>query len=673
MNSTRRTRLHGIPTLVGSLAIAAVAAMAAGSAFARAGGGGNYGGGGGGGGFGGGFGGGGGGGGGDGGGELLWLLVRLCIEAPLIGIPLTVAIVAFLLYSAKHKAERVRDNSVIRRGGAAMSAREGARAESAIRREDPEFDPSEFNRRVEAGFRKLQEAWCAQDLSTVRAFVGDGIHERFSLQIREQIDLGYRVRMRNLRVIEVRASNAVVDDRFDALSVAIRASGDFRRVAREPGHPFPAKPPETGPFVEIWTFLRRHGARTRRGRRGLLEGACPNCGDSIAMNQSAKCASCGSTLRSGEHDWVLSEITQSSEWRAELPSAIAGLAALRERDPDLAVQHLEDRASVIFWRMAMADRLGDSKPIRKCASPAFCESLDAETAPRNGVRRYVGERGVGSVETLAFVAAGRPAGGTPTEFDRALVEVRWAGRLFETKGDRRKPLDGQARLYRTLFVLGRLPGVRSRAEAALNSAQCPSCGAPETDAASHACEYCGATLDDGSADWILLSAPEMRSAAALEALRDARTGAGSPDARDSAPDAASAEGSVPPDAALLAWMLRVALTDRVFDDKERKIATRTAARHGVRRDTLEAMIDAARAGALDAPEPENAEQAMRWLAAMADAALADGEADRAERTLMKQVAASMEWGDYDIDLLLKQRRGHLLREAREELLRAKRN
>ena len=118
---------------------------------------------------------------------------------------------------------------------------------------------------------------------------------------------------------------------------------------------------------------------------------CPNCGAEVEINQTAKCTSCDSLLRSGQHDWVLCEITQACEWKVAEEREIPGVAAYREdHDPGFNFQHLEDRASVVFWRRAMADRTGDAASLAKMATAEFCDNYAERLKPQSGDRSVVG-------------------------------------------------------------------------------------------------------------------------------------------------------------------------------------------------------------------------------------------------------------------------------------------
>ena len=46
--------------------------------------------------------------------------------------------------------------------------------------------------------------------------------------------------------------------------------------------------------------------------------------------------------------------------------------------------------------------------------------------------------------------------------------------------------------------------LRTSVDTSLSAANCPGCGAPESESTANACEFCGTVLNDGSADWMLL-------------------------------------------------------------------------------------------------------------------------------------------------------------------------
>ena len=280
------------------------------------------------------------------------------------------------------------------------------------------------------------------------------------------------------------------------------------------------------PFTEYWSFLRRRS--TIPGKPGLMEGHCPNCGAPIEMNESANCTNCHALLRSGQYDWVLSEITQQSEWQTAggLHRDPSAFDAIRQRDPGFNIQALEDRASVIFWRRAEAWRLGKVAPLQKAALPAFtADFAQSLLPPTNGARA--------NTSPSAPWARSEPSALSP----RTMIKPATAP-CFGSYGLRRRwlirpdgkpaPVSGEFLTFRTLMVLFRKPGVKTDASLAVSSAHCPNCGAPETDSASNACEFCGTVLNDGSVSWVLMSTYSQASGEGQQILQQLAMTAASP-------------------------------------------------------------------------------------------------------------------------------------------------
>lgn len=142
--------------------------------------------------------GGGGGGGGDGIVWVLFQLLRLAFVYPLIGVPLLilagiVAVIGTQRGWWKHQEHVIRRDAPLRR------AQSSHQAAHTLQHSDTGFDEGRFLSRVARAFERAQSAWCAQELEPLRPFVSDGVFERFSLQIEEQIADGWRQSMSTLR------------------------------------------------------------------------------------------------------------------------------------------------------------------------------------------------------------------------------------------------------------------------------------------------------------------------------------------------------------------------------------------------------------------------------------------------------------------------------------------
>ncbi|HEX8524873.1 MAG TPA: TIM44-like domain-containing protein [Tepidisphaeraceae bacterium] len=550
-------------------------------------------------------------------------------------------VVLIIVAIAIHNARQQQQVSTIRRGAVLMDRGRKEEAERELSARDPAFDPARFYGRVRDAFLKIQRAWCGHDLTSVRAFLSDGVIERFTLQIAEQRALGVRDEMSDIHVRNLGLDQVTAGDVFEAVTLRIDAWAVDYEVSLVTGA-FISGSREPQPFSEYWTFVRRRGAASITGN-GLIEGNCPNCASAIEMNENANCAHCGALLKSGQHDWVLVEITQESEYRRRDARDVQGLAEMREVDPELTLEELEDRASVLFWRRIEAQRVGDVRPLRKVALDQYCERFKDEIQPNaaQGARHWLGECGVGSVETLALTRG--------DEHDRALVEVRWSGSRFLQRPGEAPRQQGQTPVMRSVFVLARKSGVKSSADRGITSAHCPSCGAPATSAASSACDFCATVLNDGSVNWVLEDVMQPGSAR----LRELGYGDGK---------------TTPPSASgLIAWMVHVASCDRQIDPRERQMILKAGERRKVDRATVIAMLDAAGNGGFEPPQPANREEARQWLQEMAGMALADGKISPEESYLLRETAKRVGYVEADIKMMLARKRQEVLEQARARL------
>lgn len=616
-----------------------LALLAAGSAeaFARAGGGEGFAGGGGGD-FGGGS------GGGDGGDVyLLYLLLNLCFRYPAVGIPLLI-LVAVFYFKFGGTVQARRQGGVIRRGREVQTATAIEQAFAGIRARDASFTPEHLLSRLKKAFFVVQEDWSRQALRAARAFMSDGMVERFELQFMEQRERGIRNEMRDVQVQSIAVAQAECDALFDTVTVKITASAvdltvDLKTGARISGGP------AAQPFTEFWSFVRRPTAQTQE-RDGLMEGNCPNCGALLVLNESARCSACGAVVRSGEYDWILTEITQACEWVAAEPAAVPGVEALRAEDPALCVQHLEDRASVMFWRYAMALRQGRTDPIRKMAVESFCDEWRTRCEPNaEGRRRFFGECAVGAVETEGILHG--------ADYDRAVMGVRWSGASYSVKAGEPPRREAEAHVIYDLFVMIRKHGVKTDASLTLSSAHCPSCGAAVRDETANACAYCGSVLNDGSADWVLENILKVYTPEA-QALREQLR----------ATDPAMLQRRSMSSMEQAGWMVQVMLADGEISDREMDTLLHFAERRQIPRPRIDALITAMRAGQLSAPAPSTQEEANEWLDSMAEMVLADGTISPKEKEAMVNMARRLHFRDADIQQIINRKRTQLYQQGK---------
>jgi uncharacterized tellurite resistance protein B-like protein/predicted Zn-ribbon and HTH transcriptional regulator len=496
---------------------------------------------------------------------------------------------------------------------------------------DPQFDESAFCRRVATAFFKIQDAWCAQDLKDARLFVSDGVAERYSLQFAEQRDENYRDQIESIGIDDLQIVDVDSSGIFDEISVRINSHAMRSRHSLCDGGRIGGSV-SVERMVEIWSFLRLRGAVTDRGKPGLIEGNCPDCGAALSMNQTAQCPYCRSLLRNGQFDWVLCEVTQFSQWERTSDESVPGLEQLRERDAGFSRQALEDRASVIFWRRVRADRMGKIDPLRKVASDSFCDGY-ASTLKRP--REYAGDCALGGVKMMRFIAACEGE-----VMDRIVASIRWSGKVMTVGIDGQRM--GCGELFQTnVIVLGRQAGARTDVNRSVTSAHCPNCGAAESQSDASACPACGAVLNGGQDDWMLLDWRRFSDPATLSLLNPAGAGG-------------LAERAPAYTAGLLAWAVKMAAADGKVDAKERALLDRFAAHDGCGAGEVDRMIAAALSGHLVGPEPADATEARDWLSAIVRVAKSDGRVDDEEMSLLKWLGRKANLSEKDIDALVEQ-------------------
>jgi predicted lipid-binding transport protein (Tim44 family) len=526
---------------------------------------------------------------------------------------LLITMIGFAIWISRQKrmadAARIAQNKAISK-----------RAAATLSESDPGFDLNRFLRRVSRAFLGIQDAWSDQDLTTVRSFLSDGLHERFMIQIREQQALGYRNLMSGVEVLEARVLEANRSAHFETVAVEIKARATDYRVDRETGKEL-AGTRRLETFREVWEFLRASGATTADSG-GLFEGRCPNCAAPVAPERAWQCSSCASELSTAPPDWVLVEITQRSEWSDSSVEEIEGFEAFVDRDPGLTVQQIEDRASVLFWRIMDAERTGSTEGLQSTSRPEFLTTHRPRFTSQ--AHTYVGDCSVGSVELRSLVAG--------SEWDRALVEVRWAGSPFERLATGAARELNQRELHRSHLILARRTGSQSQIGRCVTSAHCESCGAPDMGTNDASCAFCGALLNDGR-DWLIERFVEHGDAAVARFLQAARS--------EGVPNESSARVGLPPlEAAepagleLFAWCLLLVYADAEVERSERERLVSWAETLGISASTSRQMMRAAQFGRLEVRSPKGPVEARRWLASLEAMARADGRLDRREQAVL---------------------------------------
>ncbi|MCM2304575.1 MAG: TIM44-like domain-containing protein [Elusimicrobia bacterium] len=492
------------------------------------------------------------------------------------------------------------DAVVIARGRERQAAQSRTGALKEIKKRDQYFDEDLFLHRAEEAFLRVRDALGRGDLSAARAFLSDGMFERLRRG-------GGAPSAGPVKVLERRALGYGVGWHFDSVSVR------FKVLEGEEA------------FEEIWTFLRRPGAATL-ARGGAIEGFCPSCGAPVSIVDAVRCASCKSWINSGEHDWVAVESTAPWEWRFADPRRdVTAWAPMREHDPDLSLESLEDRAAVVFWRWIDARRRRDRAPLRGVATTEFVSALALEAPFEGGAL-------LGAAETVAFEQG--------EEMDAAHVQVRW-----EHGGERRTDT----------MIFRRRAGALSDRKAGLSATRCPGCGAAPEQADAEKCAYCALPFNDGSRSWVLSEIAPFGTWSRPEEAPGSSV----------LPGIEGGEDVAPADA--VAAMAACLAVDGALHYRELAYLDKYAERRGMTSAQVEKIVEEARAGRLPYAAPFGADRSL--LSGLIRMSLADGYIEDSERALLAMAARRAGVHEMELKEMIRRERAALAARARELLAR----
>lgn len=318
----------------------------------------------------------------------------------------------------------------------------GAQAETAFRADDPQFSSDAF---IEQCERLCGAMASSSSLDALHPHLSDGLFQRLKTQ--ERFGSAPRADFAVASVSTTVITSYVVGHAWQQLTARVTLGTAAQAQTRS------------------LTFLRRRTAKTHTTRPAS---ACPHCGAPLELTATQRCSHCDAIVNSGEHDWVLCEVSPGAHQLGR-QSDVLDPEGVRVRDAALSSEELEDRASLTFWRWVEARRTGERARLQRVATTELLELLDAYTAPQ-------GEVSLGNVELRALRSG--PAG------DEAHVLLRWS--------------DGTEapRAHQTIFKLRRPTGLATPPALGLSTLRCTRCLAAVTDAESPGCEFCGASLQD---------------------------------------------------------------------------------------------------------------------------------------------------------------------------------
>lgn len=511
---------------------------------------------------------------------------------------------------------------------------------TAIKKRDPRFDIDDILQYSIKLFKKILNSRYLQQIDTIEYLVSDSLYEQFKHQISDQLEAGIKYKCRKLEIIDQRIAYVNSDKNFDYIVVFIRATTLDSLVDSETNKELVVNE-QPRSLIEYWTFIRRPGAKTLKSPTSVSDN-CPNCGNPIVIGHATICSSCNSFLRSGDYNWVLSKITQASEWEYLEPSLIKGWEQIKNEDEQFTLQSAEDIALVIFWKIRLARKSNNVKLLNRFASKSICKGLVNLRSRGINTGPYI--KGTfddaSYMEDVKLASVRLKAVSMDSKQTRLYILIVWSG--IPVKVDENETIEDYARincLVRDIYVLARKSGVKSNIAHAITSAHCRNCGASSDEAFTSSCKYCGTLLNDEGSSWFLqkiITEKDLEYRNIVGKIRETTRCSNSADHSDISA------------ISIVTVLAQVLIADNKASIEEISFLKKIAAKKSISDEKVNSIVKKLRKGTLYIPTPEGSVEAMNILSLAIKMAMADGKIDDRESKILISLGKHLGQSEKDV-------------------------
>lgn len=444
------------------------------------------------------------GGGGGGGGELVFLLVRLVLVYPQVGVPIAIIVVVALV-AARRKDRGLTDWD----SAETVAVRAPPPDLTAIARVDPQFSAVLFEDFAFALYARAHQARGVDGgLAELAPYLSSGVRAALA----ERAPVGEPVA--GVIIGGLRATSLSVPE--PAADAAANDVPRCRAVLHYEANMTVGQPDTWRTYYvrESWTFERPIDVVTAEPARARSLD-CPNCGAVFESSDEATCSYCGEVVGGGRFGWQVTHvalhsmearppalISHAEERGTDLDTVLdprreAGLVELQAADPQLSNESLLPRLQLIHDEVNAAWSNLDLVRARPFVSDSLYNYLlyYVRAYEQEGLRN-VHE----SPQLLRWVIAKVTR---DAHYDALTVRIWGEGRDYTLETATGKVVGGhrqRVRAYSEYWTLVRGAAVRGEPRA---DKQCPNCGAALQINMAGVCEYCSAHITAGEFDWVL--------------------------------------------------------------------------------------------------------------------------------------------------------------------------
>jgi predicted lipid-binding transport protein (Tim44 family) len=451
------------------------------------------------------------GGGGDGGGAgfIIWLLLRLILltfEYPVIGIPLDIIIVGFILYIYFKKDKTAPSVCSADAVGAITPTHPSFAQEfNQLRRFDPNFSEITFTDFCYALYARAQDARGRGKLDELSPYLSE--NSRNALLQRNPPNLqevvGVIIGSMQVAGVQGLASPLVM--------ISVEFESNYTEIVGGEGQ----KPREMTYYVqERWVLERKRDVLSPPPAKATAL-HCPRCGAALMKDTTGACAFCGARIESGEFQWFVRGISvvgieergplltsDVPEVGTHLPSVVqphfqAVSAHFQQNNPSFTVPEFEARVSLIFHELQFAWSSLQWERARPHETDNIFQMHQywIEAYKRQGLRNALDNLRITAMSAVKI---------KEDAFYNSITMRIWAEGHDYTVDQNGKIVSGSnTKLRRWSEYWTFIRNRNSKPTPARADLNCPNCGAALKVNVTGICEYCRGKITSGEFDWVL--------------------------------------------------------------------------------------------------------------------------------------------------------------------------
>lgn len=177
---------------------------------------------------------------------------------------------------------------------------------------DPNFSVADIEAKVKNWALMFETAWCSGKMDTCRPFISDGLYNSYVSQLSMMAQNGEASRTEDMAVTTCNVESWRKDGDKEYLDVWLAVKKRTYKVSiADPNKVLKGNRNITYNLEYRWQLMRSAGSISDNA--GIRVEECPNCGAQTSINQSGKCAFCGSTLSAESFDWVLNKVDKLAQ------------------------------------------------------------------------------------------------------------------------------------------------------------------------------------------------------------------------------------------------------------------------------------------------------------------------------------------------------------------------